>query len=233
MNELQAASILDPNTRREALQPYELDCVARLAAVEEACHVAARTLRLAHNSGPLVIDTSILSDEQCKHLLEEKGKAAQYPLQILPGSFGGPDKMRPLTLEQLQEMDGEPVWVKPKDAKEYADVAGWCVCIDGEVQIPGCEYFSWRFENYGITWIAYAYPPANIDREAWRPCGACKSGKITIHVPEFRAMAVCNQHMDHEAFDLTLRLKFCPWCGRPMTPEAWSELEKRLRRMKV
>ena len=52
MNELQAASILDPNTRREALQPYELDCVARLAAVEEACQVAARTLRLTHNSGP-------------------------------------------------------------------------------------------------------------------------------------------------------------------------------------
>lgn len=131
MNELQAASILDPNTRREALQPYELDCVARLAAVEEACRVAARTLRLTHNSGPLVIDTSILSDEQCKHLLEEKGKAAQYPLQILPGSFGGPEKIRPLTLEQLREMAG------------------------------------YILEEYGKTWIAYAYPPANIDREKW------------------------------------------------------------------
>ena len=42
-------------------------------------------------------------------------------------------------------------------------------------------------------------------------------------------MAVCNQHMDHEAFDLTLRLKFCPWCGRPLTLEAWDELEQRLR----
>lgn len=51
----------------------------------------------------------------------------------------------------------------------------------------------------------------------------------TIHVPEFKAMAVCNQHMDHGAFDLTLHLKFCPWCGRPLTPEAWAELEKRLR----
>lgn len=71
--------------------------------------------------------------------------------------------------------------------------------------------------------------PAHIDREAWEPCGACKDGEITIHVPEFRAMAVCNQHMDHEAFGLTFRLNFCPWCGRPLTPEAWAELEKRVR----
>lgn len=68
-----------------------------------------------------------------------------------------------------------------------------------------------------------------ISREFWEPCGACKEGKITIHVPEFRAMAVCNQHMDHEAFDLEMHSKFCPWCGRPMTEEAWAELEKRLR----
>ena len=71
--------------------------------------------------------------------------------------------------------------------------------------------------------------PAHIDREAWKPCGACKNGEITVHVPEFRAMAVCNQHMDHAAFDLTLRSRFCPWCGRPLTEEAWAELEKRLR----
>lgn len=71
--------------------------------------------------------------------------------------------------------------------------------------------------------------PAHIDRETWEPCSACKNGEITVHVPKFRAMAVCNQHMDHEAFDLKLRLMFCPWCGRPLTPEAWAELEKRLR----
>lgn len=228
MNELQAASILDPNTRREALQPYELDCVARLAVVEEACRVAARTLRLTHNSGPLMIDTSILSDEQCKHLLEEKGKAAQYPLQVLPGSFGRTDKMGLLTLEQLQEMDGEPVYLP--------EVNCW-VLVTKKTLVPlltfpdgeQCNAVEW----YEAVGPAYSYPPSHVDREAWRPCGACKSGKITIHVPEFRAMAVCNQHMDHEAFDLTLRLKFCPWCGRPMTPEAWSELEEQLRGMKV
>ena len=233
MNELQAASILDPNTRREALQPYELDCVARLAAVEEACQVAARTLRLTHNSGPLMIDTSILSDEQFKHLLEEKGKAEQYPLRILPGNFGRPDKPGPLTLEQLQEMVGEPVWVKPKDAKEYADVAGWCVCLDGEVQIPGCECFSWRFENYGITWIAYAYPPAHVDREAL--CGEWQGeadgyadGNL---VYDYWRCGDCG-HVE-ETDDPDLLPNFCPDCGLAMTEKAWSMLEKRLRGMKV
>ncbi|MBS5135873.1 MAG: hypothetical protein KHZ05_10610 [Oscillospiraceae bacterium] len=143
------------------------------------------------------------------------------------------DKMVPLTLEQLREMDGKPVWVM-----EQPDWGHWELSEDAD------DYFSDRDTGlYGLTypdpegkggvhklgWIAYAYPPAHIDREAWEPCGACKNGEITIHVPEFRAMAVCNQHMDHEAFDLTLRLKFCPWCGRPLTLEAWDELEQRLR----
>ena len=74
-----------------------------------------------------------------------------------------------------------------------------------------------------------AFSPAHIDRDAWKPCGECKNREITVHVPEFRAMAVCNQHMDHAAFDLTLRPRFCPWCGRPLTEEAWAELVKRLR----
>lgn len=80
-----------------------------------------------------------------------------------------------------------------------------------------------------IRWLTQELRSLRLAPEVWKPCGACERGEITIHVPEFRAMAVCNQHMDHSAFDLTLRLKFCPWCGRPLTEEAWTELEKRVR----
>lgn len=73
-----------------------------------------------------------------------------------------------------------------------------------------------------------AVEPPRLDRSAWEPCGACKTEKITIHIPAFRAMAVCNQHMDHGAFDLTLHLNFCPYCGRPLNDAAWEMLEKRL-----
>ena len=86
---------------------------------------------------------------------------------------------------------------------------------------------SWLFDQ--MIHDIESMPTIYMDREAWEPCEACKDNEITIHVPEFKAMAVCNQHMDHGAFDLTLHLKFCPWCGRPLTPEAWAELEKRLR----
>lgn len=41
----EAADILDPETSREALAPYSLDCQMRLAVVNEACAVAARVLR--------------------------------------------------------------------------------------------------------------------------------------------------------------------------------------------
>lgn len=94
---------------------------------------------------------------------------------------------------------------------------------------PAQESALWEKVEYRELVVEELRHPSHIDREAWEPCGACKDGKITIHVPEFRAMAVCNQHMDHEAFDLTLRLNFCPLCGRPMTEEAWAMLEKQLR----
>lgn len=51
-------------------------------------------------------------------------------------------------------------------------------------------------------------------------CPACKNGPPKLHIPAFRAMAVCNQHMDHEAFDIELNSKFCLNCGRPLTDKA-------------
>lgn len=59
-------------------------------------------------------------------------------------------------------------------------------------------------------------------------CPACKNGPPKIHIPAFRAMAVCNQHMDHEAFDIELNSKFCLNCGRPMTDEAVDIIMRRL-----
>ena len=49
-----------------------------------------------------------------------------------------------------------------------------------------------------------------IDREAWEPCKVCKIQGLS------------------EVWMLQ-RKKFCTYCGRPLTDEAWEELEKRLR----
>lgn len=146
---------------------------------------------------------------------------------IHDSDFVDTNKMVLLTLDQLRAMDRPtPVWAEV-DGKTIEGWDGyWCLCHKGKILAPS-RLVTQSDCMDGVEF--YAYPPAHIDREAWEPCGACKNGEITIHVPEFRAMAVCNQHMDHEAFDLTLRLKFCPWCGRPLTLEAWDELEQRLR----
>ena len=45
MTKEEAARILDPATSAEALRPYALDCVMRMAVVEEACRMCAEALR--------------------------------------------------------------------------------------------------------------------------------------------------------------------------------------------
>ena len=45
MTKEEAARILDPATSAEALRPYALDCVMRLAVVEEACRMGAEALK--------------------------------------------------------------------------------------------------------------------------------------------------------------------------------------------
>lgn len=69
----------------------------------------------------------------------------------------------PLTLDELREMDEEPVYVVPKD--KPAHCGGWC-----GVTVWKCDRYSyvsllrdtdsgWGFEKYGKTWIAYRRPP--------------------------------------------------------------------------
>lgn len=73
-----------------------------------------------------------------------------------------------LTLEQLREMDGEPVWVKvfgPTDIR----CDGWCeVEVRDKNTSDEIAYVWWagsevedigRTEDYGKTWIAYRRPP--------------------------------------------------------------------------
>ena len=52
---------------------------------------------------------------------------------------------------------------------------------------------------------------SDIDREKWEPCVNCKAiEKLAKHIK------YCPS--------------YCPVCGRPITDQAWAELEKRLRR---
>ena len=61
----------------------------------------------------------------------------------------------PLTLEQLREMDGEPVWVQCLSNEDYS---GWIIadlCFNG----VATKYFYAYFDYYGEEWLAYRRKP--------------------------------------------------------------------------
>ena len=71
-----------------------------------------------------------------------------------------------LTMEQLREMDGEPVWCKwllPED--KAIEQGKWFIVISGdkaglEIKRPaeyGCHFC--KIDDYGKTWLAYRRPP--------------------------------------------------------------------------
>ena len=66
---------------------------------------------------------------------------------------------KPLTLEQLRQMDGEPVWVKEIDGTGCVE---WTI-IDIGAQTEMLKALSpdtgYKEYNYGKTWLAYRRPP--------------------------------------------------------------------------
>ena len=139
------------------------------------------------------------------------------------------NKVRPidanaLTLEQLREMGGKPA---------FSPEINCCVLItknpfttlltfmDGEQ----CSASDW-YEEVGPV---YSYHPSHIDREAWEPCEWCgsvggKPDNWVCSLEDDNGYTVTNNHMV-----VCATANYCPVCGRPLTPEAWAELEKRLR----
>lgn len=68
----------------------------------------------------------------------------------------------PLTIEQLREMDGEPVWLKCLKPSQYTDPpVKWRIL---EKSITG-KFGVWNGDcalierTYGVDWLAYRRPP--------------------------------------------------------------------------
>lgn len=144
--------------------------------------------------------------------------------------FRDDTKMVPLSLEQLKQMDGEPVWVVPlkkEDWDSHWDVMKHGCAIAESKTKPRKTYFLYE-DSYRIRWLAYSYPPAHIDVKVF--CGNWEGeadgyadGELVYDV--WRC-GNCG-HVE-ETDDPDLLPRFCPRCGRAMTPEAWAELERRL-----
>lgn len=69
------------------------------------------------------------------------------------------DHVKPLTLEELRQMDGEPVWIEADHYGVYADV----VRIQGQEDGKRYVHFkiNWRLQENGCgkTWLAYRHKP--------------------------------------------------------------------------
>lgn len=153
---------------------------------------------------------------------------------------------RPLTLEQLRKMDGEPIWIDRLKRWGIVDCKDQSVYVNGYGDIA-IETFGDDVSDFENTLVAYAYQPAHIDREAWKPCEYCGGrktlyqqtnntklfmntfGKATTLVIECNA---CPPYADccmkGISSNSEFKINFCPNCGRPLTDEAWDLLEKRI-----
>lgn len=91
-------------------------------------------------------------------------------------AFAQPGK--PLTLDQLREMDGQPVWIV-----EYPDWGHWELSEDANDYIVdrNLNFYGMKHDDpdgrYGLHklgWLAYSYPPA---QQRWIPVSEKEPGR--------------------------------------------------------
>ena len=160
----------------------------------------------------------------CRAILSMLGDENQTPTQV--EYFPDSAKMVPLTIKQLKKMVGMPVWVECLSPKKYeSPPVGWRIVeksIMGSIGVwNGESCFAER--DYRKDWIAYT--AKRINREKWEPCELC-SGKHLQTVGFDDRIYLCSGNSKPPENE---RFRFCPSCGRPLTDQAWDELEKRLK----
>ena len=136
-------------------------------------------LRLKQYQGYAPIDGNV-----SKHAFDLTDETVNVLLSALCSNhFRDVTKMIPLTLEQLREMEGQPVWIVESPDWghwELSEDAGDYLC-DRDTDMYGLTYPDpdGKAGLHKLGWFAYAYPPAHIDREAWEPCGI---GDSVFHI---------------------------------------------------
>ena len=153
---------------------------------------------------------------------EEQAKAYFWARKALAVLRSMPEVGEPLSLEQLKQMDGKPVWCE--------DVERWAIVSVSDAgkwkDVPFALFeknggrFEWNVEDRELS--LYSYPPAHIDRSEWT--AELIYDDCEFNLPKCSACGCRSKdaHYGHKN-------NFCPKCGRAMTEKAWVELERRLR----
>ena len=85
----------------------------------------------------------------------------------------------------------------------------WDKCI-----IPGDNDAVLKFHkalDIMIAELQAKREPVKLDRDGWAKCDGCE---------------LCKS--DYAVYHIFPHYKFCPMCGRPLTEDAWVELERRI-----
>lgn len=96
---------------------------------------------------------------------------------------------KPLTLEELRQMDGEPVWIIAKHHVIYADVVKIQGKEDGDAFIGFQINYRLQENGYGKTWLAYSNKPQNPCKTClcWEKCLGVDTGCLWINRNEKRS----------------------------------------------
>ena len=153
-----------------------------------------------------------MDKEESKRILEEAAIRAR--------GTNVPSSVEPLTLEQLREMDGKPVYLYIYDT---ALSSGWHIIkavTKDKIIFRGWDTVYVPISSIGKSFDLYAYPPARIDREKW-----------TAEWVKYDGYTECSKceywYNSSENEDEGDRPAFCPSCGRAMTQGAMEVLESR------
>lgn len=88
----------------------------------------------------------------------QMAKAWQGAMQLLHDMPTLTPPNEPLSIEQLREMDGEPVWVVLVDEK-FSGLNGWYLVHHGSAYLARIDDWELDDDKYGVEWLAYRRPP--------------------------------------------------------------------------
>lgn len=104
--------------------------------------------------------------DKCSPALKEEVLEQNEVFKIAISALrSAPQPGKPLTLDQLREMDGQPVWVEFIGHPDGTPIEPLWMLVNCREKrlVTDVEYVDWNFEG----WFAYSYPPAHIDRSKW------------------------------------------------------------------
>lgn len=132
--------------------PYTIKSISAVVADMTDNAVYNAIIRSAQDSG--VTDLYLMDKKFVADALREKLER---------------ENPKPLTIEELRKMDGEPVYVSDLQRPEESE---YCIIHADDryghgdkyrsAQIGGCECFWYDFETYGERWIAYRTRPKEV-----------------------------------------------------------------------